>query len=91
MTEGNIARHRNYGLLMKRHRRDLRIRRLTIALIYLLIIIAVTVLYIIVRKDEQHRRMQQQTRPVTATVMNLPSVSQGSGLPPYHECSSAFD
>ncbi|MEJ1237797.1 hypothetical protein WBG78_06710 [Chryseolinea sp. T2] len=68
MSEGHIARHRNYGLLMKRHHRDLRMRRLTIALIYLLIIIAIAVLFIVVRKEEQHRKMQQQTPPATASV-----------------------
>ena len=68
MSEGHIARHRNYGLLMKRHHRDLRIRRLTIVLIYLLIIIAVTVLFIIVRKEEEHRRMPSAPRPSTAMV-----------------------
>ena len=73
MSEGHIARHRNYGLLMKRHHRDLRIRRLTIALIYLLIIIAVTVLYIVVRKEEQHRKMQQQTPPPATAMIPAPA------------------
>jgi hypothetical protein len=70
MSEGHIARHRNYGLLMKRHRRDLRMRRLTIALIYLLIIIAVTVLFIIVKKEEQQRNMPSTPRPVTALLID---------------------
>ena len=57
ISEGHIARHRNYGLLMKRHRRDLRMRRLTIVLVYLLILIAIIALYIVVKKDEQRRRV----------------------------------
>ena len=67
ITEGHIARHRNYGLLMKRHHRDLRIRRLTIVLIYVLIIIAVSLLFIIMKKEEQHRKLHS-TQPATAMV-----------------------
>ncbi|HTF18528.1 MAG TPA: hypothetical protein VK658_10670 [Chryseolinea sp.] len=66
MSEGHIARHRNYGLLMKRHHRDLRIRKMTIVLIYVLIIIAVTVLFIVVKKEERHRNMPPSQRPSTA-------------------------
>ena len=70
ISEGHIARHRNYGLLMKRHRRDLRVRRLTIVLIYLLIIIAVTVLFIVVKKEEQHRNVPSSPPPVTALLID---------------------
>jgi hypothetical protein len=66
MSEGHIARHRNYGLLMKRHHRDLRVRRLTIVLIYVLLLIAVTVVFIIVKKEEQHRKLPSPSRPATA-------------------------
>lgn len=62
MSEGHIARHRNYGLLMKRHHRDLRIRRLTIVLIYLLLVIAMTVLFLVVKREEQHRKLQQKNQ-----------------------------
>ena len=66
MSEGNIARHRDYGLLMKRHHRDLRMRRLTIVLIYVLMFIVITALFIIVKRDEQHRKAQPEVRPSTA-------------------------
>jgi len=66
MNAGNIARHRDYGSLMKRHRRDLRVRRLTIVLIYVLIIIAITALFIVVKYDEQRRRAPAPTPPDTA-------------------------
>lgn len=81
MSEGHIARHRNYGLLMKRHHRDLRVKRVTIALIYLLIIIAVTVLYLVVKKEEQHRKIH--ATPPATTMMSPAS----SGL----ELSTALD
>lgn len=67
MSEGHIARHRNYGLLMKRHHRDLRIRRLAIVLIYLLLIIAITVLFLVVKKEEQHRKLQQKNERAEVT------------------------
>lgn len=72
MNEGSIARHRNYGLLMKRHHRDLRIRRLTIAMIYLLLIIALVGFFMIMKKEEQRRRMPA-TPPATA-MASLPPV-----------------
>lgn len=72
MTEGHIARHRNYGLLMKRHHRDLRIRRLTIVLIYVLIIIAITALFIVMRREEQQRKMQENRPRETASLLLRP-------------------
>lgn len=62
MSEGHIARHRNYGLLMKRHHRDLRIRRLTIVLIYILIIISIAMLFLVVRKEELQRKMKDREK-----------------------------
>ena len=38
---------------MERHQRDLRIRRLTVACIYILIIISLMAVYLITRKHEQ--------------------------------------
>lgn len=68
MSEGHIARHRNYSLLMKRHHRDLRVRRLTIVLIYVLLIIAITALFIVMRKDEQRRKIQPAPPIETAMI-----------------------
>ena len=72
MSDGNIARHRDYGLLMKRHRRDLRIRRLTIVLIYVLLIIAVMALFIVIKRDEQRRRALPPSSPATAMISSHP-------------------
>ncbi len=55
IDEGHIARHRNYGLLMKRHRRGLRLKRLFIILIYVLLLIAIVGMYLVVKRDEQRR------------------------------------
>jgi hypothetical protein len=68
VSEGNLARHRNYGLLMKKHHRDLRIRRLTIVLIYVLMIIAILAIFIVVKRDEQQRKVQPERSPSTAMV-----------------------
>lgn len=73
MSEGHIARHRNYSLLMKRHHRDLRIRRLTIVLIYVLLLIAIAALFIVMRKDEQRRKMQPSAPIERATTQQGPS------------------
>jgi hypothetical protein len=70
ISEGHIARHRNYGLLMKRHHRDLRVRRLTIVLIYVLLLIAVTVVFIIVKREEQRRSLPSPSRPATALLID---------------------
>jgi hypothetical protein len=79
MSEGHIARHRNYGLLMKRHHRDLRVRRLTIVLIYVLLLIAVTVVFIMVKKEEQHRKLPSPSRPATALWIDpIGSVAAGA-------------
>lgn len=65
IDEGHIARHRNYGLLMKRHRRGLRLKRLFIVLFYVLIFIAILGMYLVVKRDEQ-RRMTPGAPPSTA-------------------------
>lgn len=77
MSESHIARHRNYGLLMKRHRRDLRVRRLTIVLIYLLIIISVMMLFLVVKKDEHQRKLKESQPAESAYRPNkLPHLAQ---------------
>jgi hypothetical protein len=86
MTEGHIARHRNYGLLMKRHRRDLRVRKLTIVLIYLLIIVAVMVLYIVVKREEQHRK-DVPLHPSTAMVQIMRHQDITKPDPPVLRCA----
>jgi uncharacterized membrane protein len=53
MSSGRIAQHRNYGDIMERHERDVRIRRVVKAFIFFLIILALLILFVIVSRLEQ--------------------------------------
>ena len=53
MSAGRIAQHRNYGDIMERHERDVRIRRVVKAFIFFLIILALLILFVIVSRLEK--------------------------------------
>ena len=53
MSSGRIAQHRNYGDLMARHERDVKIKRITRIFTYFLLILVLIVLFFIVRRIEQ--------------------------------------
>ena len=53
MSSGKIAQHRNYGDLMARHERDVKIKRITRIFIYFILILVVIILFFIVRRLEQ--------------------------------------
>ena len=53
VSSGRIAQHRNYGELMERHERDVRIRRIVKTFVYFLIIVALLIMFVIVRRWEQ--------------------------------------
>jgi len=55
MSSGRIAQHRNYGELMERHERDIRLRRIVKTFIYFLIIVALLIMFVIVRRWEQKK------------------------------------
>ena len=58
MSSGKIARYRNYGEVMARHERHLKLKRLMRALVYILIVIVlvvITLTYYIVHKLEQQK------------------------------------
>ena len=55
MSSGRIAQHRNYGELMARHEKEVRIRRITRLFMYFLIIAFLIVLYFIVKKIEDRQ------------------------------------
>lgn len=57
MSSGRIAQHRNYGEIMARHERDIRIRRTVRVFVYFLIIAFLLVLFIIVKRWEQKQSM----------------------------------
>jgi preprotein translocase subunit SecG len=63
MSSGDIARHRNYGKLMRHHRRYLRMKRSILVLVYFLIIVLMIFLYMLTRKSEQKKQ-----EPDTKTV-----------------------
>jgi len=53
MSSGRISQHRNYGDLMARHERDIKIRRITRIFTYFLIIAVLIILFFMVRHFEQ--------------------------------------
>ena len=55
MSSGRIAQHRNYGELMERHERDIRLRRIVKTFIYFLIIVALLIMFVIVRRWEEKK------------------------------------
>ena len=52
MSSGRIAQHRNYGDIMARHERDIRIRRISRIFIYFTIIAFLILLFLLVRRWE---------------------------------------
>lgn len=65
MSSGRIAQHRNYGDIMERHERDVRIRRVVKAFIFFLIILALLILFVIVSRLEEKK---VNVKPSTAFV-----------------------
>lgn len=53
MSSGRIARHRNYGEIMARHERDVKIKRVIRVFVYFLIIAALVLLFFIVKRVEK--------------------------------------
>lgn len=53
MSSGRIARHRNYGEIMARHERDVKVKRVVRVFVYFLIIAIIILLYFIVKRVEK--------------------------------------
>lgn len=68
MSSGRIAQHRNYGEIMARHERDLRMKRIVRIFIYFLIIAFMIIVYLFVKGWEQ-RRTPPATPPAPATTV----------------------
>jgi hypothetical protein len=66
MTSGRIAQHRNYGELMARHEKELRIRRIIRLFMYFLVAAFIIILYFIVTRIED--RKAPAKRPDSAWV-----------------------
>lgn len=62
MSSGRIAQHRNYGELMARHEREMKIKRIVKIFMYFLIIMfIITVFYIIKRVERKNIIKKQET------------------------------
>jgi hypothetical protein len=71
MSAGRIARHRNYGDLMQRHERDLKIKRITRLVIYFLIIAFLAILYLMVTRWQNREEKKIETGHPHATTATL--------------------
>jgi pilus assembly protein TadC len=54
MSAGRIAQHRNYGDIMARHERDIKLKRITRIFIYFILIAIITILFFFVRRWEKN-------------------------------------
>lgn len=72
MSSGRIAQHRNYGELMERHERDIKLRRIVKIFVYFLIILSLIIMFAIVRRFEQKKENVKPKAGVvkTANVSN---------------------
>ena len=53
MSSGKIAQHRNYGDIMSRHERDLKLKRITRIFIYFIIILVLILVFLFVQRWEE--------------------------------------
>ena len=74
MSSGRIAQHRNYGDIMARHERDIKIKRITRVFIYFIIIAVVILLFLLVRRWE--RNAEPKAKQSTALVQQAPETSE---------------
>jgi pilus assembly protein TadC len=64
MSSGRIAQHRNYGDIMARHERDIKLRRISRIFIYFIIIAVLIVLFMFVRRWTKDT--EPKAKPATA-------------------------
>ena len=64
MSSGRIAQHRNYGEIMARHEREMRMKRIVKVFIYFLIISFVILIFLLVKRLEQ-KPNNPVNKPVT--------------------------
>lgn len=65
MSSGRIAQHRNYGDIMARHERDVKIKRVIRAFVYFLVIAFFIVLFVIIKRLEE----KQSSKPKAAITL----------------------
>jgi len=68
MSSGRIAQHRNYGELMARHDREMKIKRITRVMIYFLLIAFLLIIFFIVLRWEKRENLKEDDQgPVSLT------------------------
>jgi large-conductance mechanosensitive channel len=73
VSSGRIAQHRNYGELMARHEKELRMKRIIRMFMYFLIIAFFVILYVIVKRVTE--RQDSPKKPTSAWVQNTPGIN----------------
>jgi len=68
MSSGRIAQHRNYGQLMERHERDVKIRRITRTVIYFLIVLFLFIVFLLVKRWENNRESVEKTSVINCEI-----------------------
>ncbi|MBT1711066.1 hypothetical protein KK062_22680 [Fulvivirgaceae bacterium PWU5] len=77
VSPGDIARHRNYGKLMRRHDRYLKMKRSIIALVYFLIITLMILVYMLTKRAEQKKATPAPQEKAVQTVHCAPPTRTG--------------
>ena len=70
ISSGRIAQHRNYGNIMARHERDVKLKRIIRMFMYLLIIAFFIIVYVMVKRITQKQTPSQ--KPVSEWVSEMP-------------------
>lgn len=72
MSSGRIARYRNYEDLLARHERDVRIKRLSRLIVYILIIVILicTFLAVFIIRDKKTRPYPNPKQPAVTVIQN---------------------
>jgi hypothetical protein len=72
MSAGRIAQHRNYGELMARHEREVKLKRITKIFVYFLIIAFLLIIFIMVARWEKREKFNEQNQQTTSMLVNQP-------------------
>lgn len=67
MSSGRISQHRNYGDIMARHEREIKLKRILRAFLYVLVIAFLVILFLIVRQIQEKKG--QKPAPGVALVI----------------------
>lgn len=73
MSSGRIAQHRNYGSIMARHEREIRLKRIVKIFTYFLLIIVFILIFMLVRRIQEPRPTPEPQR-TAYTHNNAPDI-----------------